>query len=107
LGFPSFWSPKLIFIRGSPFFFIAFIAFVAFVAGATLGGILGSTFIGFRGAEFTLAQGTVFGAVKLLLVVVLATMFNVFGIFASRGLGLTYTLVSLGQGLGGWQATQQ
>lgn len=88
VGLP-FWSPKLMFVWGNLIFLIAF---VAFVAVATLSQIVNQTFIGFRRAGFTLAQGIIASLAKLLLVVAFAAIFKVFGIFASWGLAVAVAL---------------
>ena len=86
----NFWSPLLNFIRQSPIFLVAFILFAL---GATLHSLLGSTFVARRRTGFSLAQGLISSLSKLVLVVVMAKFFTVFGIFASQGLGLAIAVI--------------
>lgn len=89
LGGLSLWSPKLIFMRQNPIFFIAF---VIFVTVATLNIIASQAFVAFRRAGFTLVQSIITGVLKLALVAGLASFFKVFGIFASWGVALAVSL---------------
>lgn len=88
-GLP-FWSPKLMFIRESSIFFAAF---VIFIAAATLSQIVTYAFIAFRRAGFTLAYSIIGGVLKLALAAGLASVFKVFGIFASWGVAVAVSLV--------------
>ncbi len=85
------WLPEVLFIRENTLFFFAFIVFVA---AATLSAIMTQTFLGFRRAEFTLAQGIIVDLARLPLVVAFAAIFGAFGIFASWGLGVAISLVT-------------
>lgn len=85
----SLWAPKLILVRENPVFFAAF---VIFTAAATLTQITSYTFIAFRRAGFTLAQGIIAGVLKLALAAGLASSFKVFGIFASWGVAVAVSL---------------
>ena len=86
----SWWSPKLIFMRQNPIFFAAF---VVFTTASALHSMVQQTFVAFRRTGFTLFQGTIFGTLRLVLVVVLASFFGAFGIFAASGLAFTVSLV--------------
>ncbi len=86
----NFWSPLLNFIRQSPTFLVVFILFAI---GTTLHSVLGSTFVARRRASFSFAQSLISSLIKLVLVVVMAKFFTVFGIFASQGLGLAIALI--------------
>jgi len=86
----NFWSPSLNFIRQSPIFLVAFILFAM---GTTLHSVLGSTFVARRRTSFSFAQGLISSLSKLVLVVVMAKFFTVFGIFASQGLGLAIAII--------------
>lgn len=83
------WSPAMSFIWDNPGFAVAF---VIFVTASSLYGLLSEVFVALRRAEFLLVQGILFGLLKLGLVVVLAGLFEAFGIFASWGLAATATL---------------
>jgi O-antigen/teichoic acid export membrane protein len=87
------WSPALAFARENPVFVAAFIAFV--VVG-TLFSLLTQAIAALRRAQFVLIQGLLAGLVKIGLVVALASLFQVFGIFASWGVA---TAVALGFGI--------
>ena len=89
LGGLSLWSPELIFVRQNPIFLAAFVIGTAVV---TLNGVATPTFIAFRRSGFVLIQGIVAGGLRLVLVVGLAYLFRVFGIFASHGLALAVSL---------------
>jgi len=88
VGLPL-WSPALSFIRGNPIFIAAFIAFVA---AASIFALLDQVFIALRRAEFTLIKNLIQGMLKVTLVVGLAGLFKVFGIFASWGLAAAASL---------------
>jgi len=83
------WSPALTFVRENPIFVAAFIAFV--VAG-TLFSLLTQAIVALRRAQFVLIQGLVAGLIKIGLVLVMASLFQVFGIFASWGLAVAAAL---------------
>jgi O-antigen/teichoic acid export membrane protein len=83
------WSPALAFVRENPIFVAAFIAFV--VAG-TLFSLLTQAIVALRRAQFVLIQGLLAGLVKIGLVVAMASLFQVFGIFASWGLAAAAAL---------------
>ena len=83
------WSPALGFVRQNPIFISAFIAFVT---AATLGTLLDQTFVGLRRAEFTLAQDCLQSLVRVAIVIGMAKVFQVFGVFASWGLGWAIAL---------------
>jgi len=89
VGLPL-WSPALDFVRQNAIFAAAFIAFV--VAGTILS-LLTQVLVALRRAQFVLIQGLVAGVVKLGLVVTIASLFQVFGIFASWGVSTAVALV--------------
>ena len=80
-GLP-FWSPALLSIRGHPVFFAAFVIFTAII---TLQSFTRQTFVAERKAEFALWQGLIFGLLRFIPLVALASFFHTFGIFASWG----------------------
>ena len=85
----SWWSPELIFIQQNSMFFAAF---VVFTTASALHSMAQQTFMAFRRTGFTLFQNTIFGALRLVLTVVLASFFGAFGIFAASGLAFTVSL---------------
>ena len=89
----SLWSPALAFVRQNAIFIAAFIGFV--VAG-TLFTLLTQVLVALRRAQFVLIQGLLAGLLKIALVVVIASLFQVFGIFASWGVS---TVVALALGI--------
>lgn len=76
----GFWSPALLPIREHPIFLIAF---VIFTAALTLSSFAQDTFVAKRSGSFVLAQGLIFGILRLIPLVLLVTTFQSFGIFAS------------------------
>ena len=89
IGGLSVWSPDLIFVRQNPIFLAAF---VLFTAATTLNIVSSQVFIGFRRSGYALAQGIIWGGLKLVLAVGLAYFFRVFGIFASHGIAQAVAL---------------
>jgi len=86
----SWWSPRLLFLVQKPYFFIAF---VIFGVTTTVYSIITSVFISFRMSGYTLlSQGIIASALELVLVIVMS-VFGVFGIFASQGIALAVSLV--------------
>jgi len=81
----SLWSPTLLFLRQSTLYIAAFIVFTLV---ATLARMADWPFIAWRRAGFVLARGIIFGILRLPLIVLLASFFHSFGIFASWGLSL-------------------
>jgi len=92
VGLPL-WSPALAFVSQNSIFVAAFITFV--VAG-TLFSLMTHALVALRKAQFVLIQGLLAGLVKMGLVVAMASLFQVFGIFASWGLA---TVVALAPGI--------
>jgi O-antigen/teichoic acid export membrane protein len=78
------WSPALSPLRQSPVFFLAFVVFA--VAG-TLNIFVHQSFVAERRARFALARGLIFGIVRFIPLIALAT-FHAFGIFTSWGIAL-------------------
>jgi len=85
----SFWSPALIFLRQTPLFFCTFIALVA---ALTLSTLLNHSFIAERRAGFALAQGIINSLLRLIVLVLFAAFFDVFGILASWGIAAIVAL---------------
>lgn len=83
------WSPAFLVVRSNPIFVAAFIVFV--VAWAFYS-IMSNIFVGFRRAEFTLANGIIYSLSKVACVAALALLFGVFGIFASWGIAVVIAL---------------
>lgn len=79
------WSPALLVLRENPIFFAAF---VIFTIATTLMTLVRQTFIAKRRAKFALAQELVFGLLRVIPLIVLATFFQTFGIFVSWGIAL-------------------
>jgi O-antigen/teichoic acid export membrane protein len=90
LGGLDFWSPALLFIKHNPVYLATFLLFTL---ASTLSGLAGETFIAERRAGFVLAGGLIFNVLRLPLVILLATFFRSFGIFASVGIALVVTLL--------------
>lgn len=84
------WSPSLDFIRQNPIFLAAF---VLFSIGMALSLAINSTFVARRRASFSFAQSLISSLTKLVLVVIMARFFTVFGIFASQGLGIVIAII--------------
>ncbi len=78
------WSPALRFLQQKHAYSAAFIACTT---GWTVYWIAGRAFIGKRRAGNTLTQGIIFNIFRLVLIVVLASILNHFGIFLSWGIG--------------------
>lgn len=78
------WLPALSPLKESPVFFLAFVIFT--VAG-TLNTFVDQSFIAERRAGFALARGLIFGLVRFIPLIALAT-FHAFGIFTSWGIAL-------------------
>lgn len=85
----SLWSPKLVFVRQNPVFLAAFFIFT--IASA-LHSMAQQAFMAFRRTGFALFQGTIFGILRLVLVVVLASFFGEFGMLAASGVSLAVSL---------------
>jgi len=84
------WSPALLRIQQNPVFFISF---VIFAMAAVYRVFAERTFIAGRRAGFALTQGLVFTLLRFIPLVALAPLFNVFGIFASWGIGLGLAVI--------------
>jgi len=84
------WSPALLAIREHPTFFASFIVFTV---ASTLMTFVSRTFVAERRASFTLVQGLVFGLLRFVPLVFLATPFHTFGIFASWGLTMSLAVI--------------
>ena len=84
------WSPALLRIQQNPVFFISF---VIFALAAVYRVFAERTFIAGRRAGFALTQGLVFTLLRFIPLVALAPLFNVFGIFASWGIGLGLAVI--------------
>lgn len=82
----SIWSPALLPIRGHPVFFTAF---VVFTVAATLNTFAQRSFIAERKAGWALSQGLIFGLLRFILLIILVTFFETFGIFASWGIAIS------------------
>jgi len=78
------WSPALSLLKQSPVFFLAF---VIFSVAATLNTFVQQSFIAERRAGFALARGLIFGLIRFIPLIALAT-FHAFGIFTSWGIAL-------------------
>jgi O-antigen/teichoic acid export membrane protein len=79
------WSPALIIIRQNAWLSIAFIIFTA---ALTLKTFSEQAFVARRRAGFTLAQGLVFGLLRFVPLVLLATVLPTPGIFLSWGIAI-------------------
>lgn len=83
------WSPVLLFIRGDA---LLLTGFGAYTIAHTLYLIQTRTFVARRRAEFSLAQALVFNVLRVVLVVVLAYFFGVFGIASAWGVSAILAL---------------
>jgi O-antigen/teichoic acid export membrane protein len=81
----GFWSPALLSIRSNPFYLIAFILFTIV---STLTSLAEQAFVAGRRTGFILAKNLIFNLLRFLLVVLLASFFHAFGIFASWGISV-------------------
>jgi O-antigen/teichoic acid export membrane protein len=79
------WSPKLAFVRDNPLFQILFIIFAVMF---TVNGPLDSVFIASRRAHYVIIKNLIFGATKIVLVMLLAAALAAFGILSSWGLAI-------------------
>lgn len=88
------WSPALLLLREHPVYFISF---VAFTTASALMLFVRATFIAQRRAGFVaVTQGVIFGCLRLILLPILAVLFQTFGIFASWGV---VNLVAIAAGI--------
>ena len=81
----SLWSPALLFLRQDP---VLIGAFIVFTVGWTLYVLVSRTFVARRRAGYSLVQGIIFNIFRLILIIVLATFFAAFGIFAAWGIAV-------------------
>lgn len=84
------WSPALLFVQQNPIFLTSFVLFTLVLSLASL---LDSVFIAKRSAKFVFVKHAITSSLKIPIVIVLATMFGAFGIFASLGLATFVALV--------------
>ena len=86
----SWWSPKLMFLLYTPYFFISFIIMGTIFTVYT---IVTLVFISFRKSGYILlAQGLIASVLELILVLVMSAL-GVYGIVASQGIGLLVALL--------------
>ena len=83
------WSPALLFLRRDPVFLSAF---VVLTVGWTFHMLGGKIFVAWRRAGYTLGEGILFNLFRVGLVVLLASFFGVFGLFAAWGLAATLAI---------------
>jgi O-antigen/teichoic acid export membrane protein len=84
------WSPALLFIRENPLYLCAF---VFFCAVSSLNTFSDYSYIASRRSGFVVASGLIFGLLKVILALALASFLTSFSIFASWGIGLTAALI--------------
>ena len=84
------WSPTLVFVRESMLFLVGFLFFTTVLSAAPL---VDQAFIAKRAAKYTLIKGSISGLSKIVFVIILASFFGVFGIFASLGLATLLAVV--------------
>lgn len=84
------WSPALLFIRENPLYLLGF---VFFCVVSSLSGFADHSFVASRRSGFVVASGLIFGILKVIMAIVLASFMTAFGIFASWGIGLTASLI--------------
>lgn len=84
-----FWSPELIFIRENLIFLVVFIVLIA---TASIAEVATRAFVALRRAGFVLTYGIGMGLLKLALAAGFASLFKVFGIFASWGVAIAVLL---------------
>lgn len=87
----GFWSPALLPIREHPVFFTTF---VLFASTSALQHFTNQTFIAERRAGFALAQGLVFSLLRFIPLIVLASLLQTFGIFASWGIAVSIAVAA-------------
>ena len=83
------WSPALLFIRENWTFFASFILFSVVFA---LFPLMNQVFVARRNAKFVLVGSLISGS-RIALPILFATFFGAFGIFASWGVALLFTLI--------------
>ena len=79
------WSPALLLLREHPVFLAAFVVFTAAVALRTF---FSQAFVAKRRAGLTLAEGLIFSLIRFIPLILLASSYRTFGIFASWGIAL-------------------
>ena len=84
------WSPALLFIRETPLYLFAF---VFFCAVSSLNNLSDHSFIASRRSGFVVASGLIFGILKVILAIVMASFLTSFSIFASWGIGMTAAVI--------------
>ncbi len=84
------WSPALLFIRETPLYLFAF---VFFCAVSSLNNLSDHSIIASRRSGFVVASGLIFGILKVILAIALATFLTSFSIFASWGIGMTAAVI--------------
>lgn len=84
------WSPALLFIRETPLYLFAF---VFFCAVSSLNNLSDHSFIASRRSGFVVASGLIFGILKVILAIALASFLTSFSIFASWGIGMTAAVI--------------
>ncbi len=84
------WSPALLFIRENPLYLTAFIFFCAVLSLNTFSD---HSFVASRRSGFVVASGLIFGVLKVIFAIVLASFLTSFSIFASWGIGMTAALI--------------
>lgn len=90
LGGVKLWSPALLPIREHPVFLTVFV--VSTIA-TTFNTFTNRTFIGKRRANFALGQGLIFSLLRFVPLVILASFFQTFGIFASWGIAISLAVM--------------
>jgi len=84
------WSPALLQIREHPVFLAAF---AVFVLATTLVNFTRQTFVANRRADLALLQGMIFGVLRFVPLILMASAFTVFGIFASWGIAISLSVI--------------
>lgn len=86
----SFWSPALLFVRESAIFIVAFIGATIMV---TLHALLDPLLASFRKAKLSTVMTAIQGVFRITLVILMASSFTVFGIFAAWGVAVTAAVI--------------
>ncbi len=84
------WSPALLPIRDNAFYFIAFVLFAMF---ATLQHFNQQSFVAMRRTGFSLAQSLITNLLRFVPLIILASLLETFGIFASSGIAISITVI--------------
>lgn len=86
----NFWSPALVILWENPGYLVAF---VVFAVVSTLSLVIEQIFVAERRTDFVVIRNLIFSILKLPLPIMLAALFDSFGIFASWGISFSVALL--------------